>query len=52
VYQYAASRFSKHWADPHSYRPERIEKEGEFAQDQLDASNPFSIGPRNCVGMK
>ena len=52
IFQYAAGRLPKHWTDPDSYRPERISKAGKFAGDQLDMLQPFSVGPRNCVGMK
>ena len=38
----------KHFKDPNVYRPERwIEK-----TDRLDASKPFLLGPRMCMGIK
>lgn len=42
--------------EPFSFRPERFldnadaEKEGKFAADKKDAMQPFSFGPRNCIG--
>ena len=39
---------SKHFKDPDTYRPERwLEK-----TDDLDASRPFLVGPRMCMGIK
>lgn len=38
----------KHFKDPDVYRPERwLEK-----TDRLEASKPFLLGPRMCMGIK
>jgi cytochrome P450 len=50
VPQYASYRL--HFQDAFSYRPERFLPEGaaEFAADDKSALQPFSYGPRNCLG--
>lgn len=40
----------RYWADPMSFRPERWIGEG-FAGDDKRASQPFSSGPRGCLGI-
>ncbi|KAJ4374948.1 hypothetical protein N0V83_002027 [Neocucurbitaria cava] len=51
---YAASRSSSNWKDPEKFAPERFLPEGkqEYASDRKDSLNPFSFGPRNCLGKK
>ncbi|KAK0639400.1 benzoate 4-monooxygenase cytochrome P450 [Cercophora newfieldiana] len=45
---FAAPRSERNFKDPKVFRPERwIEKDG---VDQLDASQPFGLGPRACIG--
>lgn len=45
---YAAARSSRNFSKPEKFRPERwLEKDG---FDQLDASQPFGLGPRACIG--
>lgn len=41
-----------HFARPKSFVPERWLKSTppEFASDQFNASQPFTLGPRNCIG--
>jgi cytochrome P450 len=49
---YAASRSPANWAQPDSFIPERWTGEDPRFQDDLrEASQPFSFGPRNCIGM-
>lgn len=56
VWQWATYHSEKNFVEPFSYRPERFlrdgEGEGEFKDDKLDALQPFSVGPRNCIGRK
>jgi len=35
---------------PFEYHPERWLGDPEFANDKLDSLEPFSVGPRNCLG--
>jgi cytochrome P450 len=40
---------SKYFSDPDTYKPERwIGNSG----DNLEASKPFLVGPRMCMGIK
>lgn len=56
---------TQHWHDPYAFLPERFlhKFEGRFGADDeaeekspfgdnLEALQPFSVGPRNCVGKK
>ncbi|KAI0119131.1 cytochrome P450 [Daldinia grandis] len=48
---YAASRSPRNWLQPESFIPERWTGEDpRFNDDKRDASQPFSFGPRNCIG--
>lgn len=40
------------FCDPDSFVPERWlpDKDKRYASDRLDASQPFSVGPRGCIG--
>ncbi|KNG45957.1 isotrichodermin c-15 hydroxylase [Stemphylium lycopersici] len=50
-------RNARYFTRPHEFLPERwLPKDHEFYDDQFsgdrkDASKPFSIGPRQCIGM-
>ena len=50
-------RNARYFARPHEFVPERwLPKDHEFYDDQFsgdckEASKPFSIGPRQCIGM-
>lgn len=55
VHQWSASRSARNWTDPLSFWPERwlreTRKEKEkFGKDDQSASQPFGVGPRNCIG--
>lgn len=50
VHQYAAYRSSENFKDPEEFVPERWLGGGEFKDDSRDAAQPFSYGPRNCLG--
>lgn len=54
VHHYAASRSAANFRHPDSFIPERwmAGGTGEYADDARDATAPFSVGPRNCIGQK
>ncbi|KAJ6438213.1 putative pyridine nucleotide-disulfide oxidoreductase RclA [Purpureocillium lavendulum] len=47
----AMYRSPTHWTNPHQYRPERFLGDAEYSKDDLEALQPFSVGPRSCIGM-
>jgi cytochrome P450 len=50
VHMWSATRNPKNFKDPDTFRPERwIDPEG---TDCLNASQPFLLGPRACIGQK
>lgn len=52
VHQYASSHNAKFYHNPNNFEPARWlpSPPAPYDQDQLDAHQPFSIGPRNCLG--
>jgi cytochrome P450 len=48
--QYAAYHSSRNFANPDKYAPERFLGDEEYAQDKRSVVQPFSVGPRNCIG--
>lgn len=54
MFQYAVHRSPLSFHRPDEFLPERWLPEGqaEFGNDRKDAFNPFSYGPRNCLGKK
>ncbi|KUL83686.1 hypothetical protein ZTR_07491 [Talaromyces verruculosus] len=53
VNQYAAYRSEDNFADPYSFIPERWlsgNDDKRFVNDRPSVLQPFSIGPRNCLG--
>ncbi|KAI1811604.1 cytochrome p450 monooxygenase [Poronia punctata] len=50
VWQLAANYSPRNFTNPEEYRPERFLGDPEFAEDDLSAMQPFSVGPRNCIG--
>jgi cytochrome P450 len=40
------------FTDPHSFIPERWTGDARFADDERAAVQPFSVGPRDCLGKK
>jgi len=47
---WAVTRNPKNFKDPDEFRPERwLDTE---STDNLNASNPFLLGPRACIGQK
>lgn len=54
VYTFAISNIASNFAQPQRFCPERwlASERPEWAKgDHLEACQPFSIGPRNCIGM-
>ncbi|KAH8763959.1 putative cytochrome P450 monooxygenase [Hyaloscypha sp. PMI_1271] len=50
VNQYSACRSGDNFTDPSSFNPERWLGATRFANDKRTAFQPFSTGPRNCLG--
>ena len=54
VHPLATSMAPFNFADPERFVPERwlAEPPARYAENKLDASMPFSLGPRSCVGQR
>ncbi|KAF3063310.1 Isotrichodermin C-15 hydroxylase [Trichoderma lentiforme] len=52
AWTWSVTRDPRYFADAYGFHPERwLPGEDErFANDELDASPPFSVGPRSCMG--
>lgn len=51
--QWALFRNPQYFAAADEFHPERwLGTDPRFANDRLDISQPFSIGPRACIGRK
>ncbi|KAF5023569.1 hypothetical protein F66182_4382 [Fusarium sp. NRRL 66182] len=50
IYQWAVYHNPDHFLLPDSFIPERWLDDARFIHDKKDAFQPFSIGPRNCIG--
>lgn len=50
--QYAMNHCSRNFSDSFSFKPERFLQPENFPSDNFDALQPFSCGPRNCIGRK
>lgn len=51
VSQVAAYRSKDHWFEPESFIPERwLGQDDRFKDDNRSCFQPFSTGPRNCIG--
>ncbi|KAK7212412.1 hypothetical protein V2G26_019590 [Clonostachys chloroleuca] len=50
VSHFAAFMSSSNFRDPETFTPERWLNDPRYADDKKDVHNPFSLGPRNCVG--
>ncbi|KAL1606170.1 hypothetical protein SLS60_003571 [Paraconiothyrium brasiliense] len=52
VSQHATNHSMRNFKDPDVYVPERWLGDEKYVNDNRDAMNPFSFGPRNCLGKK
>lgn len=52
VTSWAATHSPSNFAEPELFAPERWLEDARFANDDRAASQPFSIGGRNCLGKK
>lgn len=50
VHQLAANYSRSNFNDPHTFAPERWVPDSAYKDDKRDARQPFSVGPRNCIG--
>ncbi|KAI1171137.1 cytochrome p450 monooxygenase [Nemania sp. FL0916] len=50
VWQLAANYSSRNFTKPQGFHPERFLGDPEFSKDDLSVVQPFSVGPRNCIG--
>ncbi|KAI1821973.1 putative cytochrome P450 monooxygenase [Xylaria intraflava] len=50
VVQWAINHDERFWTEPDTFTPERWLGDPKYKGDQLDVMQPFSTGPRNCVG--
>lgn len=51
MHQAATYWSSTNFRNPKSFVPERWLGDPEYSQDNREAFQPFSVGPRNCLGM-
>lgn len=52
VAQWPANHSTRNFSDPEAFKPERFLEPEKFPNDNFDALQPFSTGPRNCIGKK
>jgi cytochrome P450 len=52
VSQYATNHSTRNFSDPETYAPERWLGDKKYEDDKRETANPFSFGPRNCIGKK
>ncbi|KAF2717761.1 cytochrome P450 [Polychaeton citri CBS 116435] len=50
VHNLATNRAESNFKRAYEFRPERWMGDEEYEDDHLDALEPFSVGPRNCLG--
>ncbi|KAF2852017.1 cytochrome P450 [Plenodomus tracheiphilus IPT5] len=50
IAQYAMYRSSTHFKNADTFAPERFLGAEVYANDKREVINPFSVGPRNCIG--
>lgn len=52
IWHFAIFRSPENFANPESFIPERWLNDPRFINDKKEALQPFSYGPRNCIGKK
>lgn len=52
VSQHATNHSARNYKDPEAYAPERWLGDEKYKDDNRESLNPFSFGPRNCLGKK
>ena len=52
IFQWATYHIADNFKDPFNFHPERFLGDPKFANDKIDALQPFHIGSRNCLGKK
>lgn len=50
VHQLSTYRNEANFKNAYEFHPERWLQDPEYKDDNLNALEPFSVGPRNCVG--
>jgi cytochrome P450 len=50
VHPLSANQWAANFTDPLEFRPERWLGDPKYQHDRREALQPFSIGPRNCLG--
>jgi cytochrome P450 len=50
VSSYPTARSERNFKDPEAFVPERWMGDARYANDKREAMQPFSFGPRNCIG--
>ncbi|KAL3420413.1 cytochrome p450 [Phlyctema vagabunda] len=50
IWQWAINHDPRNFKNPMEFHPERFLGDPAFEGDKLEAVQPFSVGPRNCIG--
>jgi cytochrome P450 len=50
--QHPANHSKRNWTDPEAFVPERWLGDAKYKDDNRAVMNPFSFGPRNCLGKR
>ena len=53
VQHWAMNHSKENWSNAWTFDPERFRGDSkEVSEDKFEALQPFSVGPRNCIGRK
>lgn len=50
--QWPANHSARNFSEPEAFKPARFLEPARFPDDDFDVLQPFSTGPRNCIGKK